>query len=190
MLARSLLIGSLLVGCGGPPPKSAEELARDGVPANSASEARLRGDVRLVSDEPAAAESAPAPMPVEASGGAVPANPANDEDTDGSERNEPLKPMPGNGNDEEKGSKKDKPGKRVSKEECSQLFDRYITLTVANDPRFADLPPDAVAQLKNEGLMGAARQAGDPCAKQTVSRAQYTCAMGAKSPSAWERCLK
>lgn len=187
MLARSLLIGTLLVGCGGPPPRSAEELARDGVPANSASEARLRGDdVRLVSDDPAASEPAPAPEPASAIGVAPP----NDEETDGPDREAPLKPMPGAGGEEEKGSKKEKNGKRVSKEECSQLFDRYITLTVASDPRFADLPPDAVAQLKGQGLMEAARQAGDPCTKQPVLRTQYTCAMAAKSPSAWERCLK
>lgn len=185
MLARPLLIGSLLVGCGGPPPRSAEELARDGVPANSVSEARLRGDdVSLVSEVPPAAEPSSAPMPLDVSGAV--ALPTRDDDEPGDDA--PLKQVPKD--DEEKGSKKEAPGKRVSKEECSQLFDRYISLTVASDPRFADLPPDALEELKKSGLMEAARQAGDPCAKRSVTRAQHTCAIAAKSTSAWERCLK
>jgi hypothetical protein len=81
-------------------------------------------------------------------------------------------------------------GARIGKAECKQLFDRYIELTVGGDARFADLPPELLAELKETALLQARAEKGDPCSTEDVSRAQFACAMSASSTAAWERCLK
>lgn len=74
----------------------------------------------------------------------------------------------------------------VTKHECSQLFDRYLELSIGSDDRLKDLPPEIMEQAKAQ----ASQEKGDPCQKGQVPRAKYTCAMRAQSPKAWETCMK
>lgn len=79
---------------------------------------------------------------------------------------------------------------KVSKQECSRLFDRYIELTMNTDTRFESVPPEMLAMLKQQALTEAAQKKGDPCAKEEVPRFKYNCAMAAATPSQWEKCMK
>ncbi len=83
-------------------------------------------------------------------------------------------------------------GDRVSKAECRQLFDYFIDLSIGSDARLQGLPAEVVAQLKQQAQAEASGRApgGDPCETQSVSHAQYTCAMRATSVQAWQRCLE
>jgi hypothetical protein len=81
-------------------------------------------------------------------------------------------------------------GAKVSKAECKQLFDKYIDLTLASDTRFEGIPPEMIAQLKEQALSQAQSQKGDPCSTQEVSRTQYNCAIAAPTTQAWQRCMK
>jgi hypothetical protein len=149
-----LVLGASMCGaCGGPPPKMVAA-KDDGVPANSASEERLRGSAPA--KPVATGENAAQPLMT------------------------PMTPSPA------------KPGAtgKVTKEECKQLFDKYIDLTIGGDTRFAGIPPEMVAEMKETALAQAEAQKGDPCSTQDVSRAQYRCAMGSTSPAAWTRCMK
>ena len=64
------------------------------------------------------------------------------------------------------------------------MMDRYLELEIATNPQLNDLPPEAIAQAKQ---VGREKHGEAPC---TASRAQYTCAMGAGSLAAWQRCVK
>ncbi|AKV04135.1 hypothetical protein AKJ09_10798 [Labilithrix luteola] len=79
---------------------------------------------------------------------------------------------------------------KVSRQECSKLFDRYIELTLNTDTRFDSVPPEMLAMLKQQALSEAAQKKGDPCAKEEVPRSKYNCAMAAVTPSQWEKCMK
>ena len=81
-------------------------------------------------------------------------------------------------------------GTKVSKAECKQLFDKYIDLTIGTDTRFEGIPPEMIAQLKEQALSQAQSQKGDPCSTQEVSRTQYNCAISAPTTQAWQRCMK
>jgi hypothetical protein len=58
------------------------------------------------------------------------------------------------------------------------------------DPRLAGIPPEMIAQFKEQALSEAQTKQGDVCATQDVTRAQYTCAMAATSVGAWQKCMK
>jgi hypothetical protein len=77
-------------------------------------------------------------------------------------------------------------GARVSPGECSQLFDRYIDLSIANDARLAGVTKDMIAAAKAQ----ARAQKGDPCNDQVVTRKQYNCAMAARSAGEWQTCMQ
>lgn len=158
-------------------------MARDGVPANSAAEALMNdhGHVTVVGKTESNGEA-----PSEAS--AVP-NAAQPEPEDAPSPPPKEPPKAGKSSDARKADSAQNTQK-VTQKECDGLFDRYIELTIATDPRFADVPPEMLADLKNQGLMQAAQKAANPCAKAPVSRAQYNCANSAKTTDAWERCLK
>ncbi|MEA2749110.1 MAG: hypothetical protein QOI41_3253, partial [Myxococcales bacterium] len=79
---------------------------------------------------------------------------------------------------------------KVSRAECKQTFDKYIDLTLASDTRFEGIPPEMIAQLKEQALSQAQSQKGDPCSTQDVTRTQYQCAMSAPTTAAWQRCMK
>lgn len=175
----------VLTACGAPQQKMVAT-KDDGVPANSASEERLAMEGK---GKPAPAPTADDPsQPLTTPMGAEP----------------PTTTAPaaagtgksgGKGPKEAKGPKEVKDpkgggGGKVSRAECKQTFDKYIDLTLASDSRFEGIPPEMIAQLKEQALSQAQSQKGDPCSTQDVTRAQYQCAMSAPTTAAWQRCMK
>lgn len=185
----------LIAGCGGPPPTKMVAVTKDdGVPANSASEQRL------ASGSPPKSSAAPAEDPTQplttpmgggdtAGGGAAGGAGAAGGGAAGGGATGKGGPKKG----DPKVPKEKEPkstGAKVSKAECKQLFDKYIDLTLASDTRFEGIPPEMIAQLKEQALSQAQSQKGDPCATQEVSRTQYNCAIAAPTTQAWQRCMK
>jgi hypothetical protein len=77
-------------------------------------------------------------------------------------------------------------GPAVSAKDCSDLFDKYLSLAIGADARLTGVPPEMIAQVKAQAI--AAK--GDPCSGSKVTRKQHQCAMAAKSPEAWQACLE
>jgi len=184
-----------LAACGGPPPtKMVANTKDDGVPANSASEQRLAsGSAPKTTPGPAEDPTQPltTPMggdPAGATGAAAGAG-AGGAATGGATGKAGGKKDP----KDPKVPKEKEPkstGSKVSKAECKQLFDKYIDLTIGTDTRFEGIPPEMIAQLKEQALSQAQSQKGDPCSTQEVSRTQYNCAIAAPTTQAWQRCMK
>ena len=161
----------LVVACGGPEPKTARQ-QEDGVPANSLSESRLKGEekpipARPVSETPEGDDpTSPLTTPIEAAPAAgVPADP---------KPGAPAKPG--------------KSGPKVSSAECARLFDRYIELEFDSNPQLQGLPPDMRKQIAAQAKAQAKAQKGEaPC---DATRSQYACGMAATSTSEWKKCLQ
>lgn len=179
----------------------------DGVPANSASEERLASDGKPKPKATAAEDPTQpltTPMNGDGSGAAAGGAGAGGAAGTGGAGTAAGKGGAGKGSGAAKGpTPKDPPapvakdppgakgaGGKVSRAECKQTFDRYIDLTLASDSRFEGIPPEMIAQLKEQALSQAQSQKGDPCSTQDVTRSQYTCAMAAPTTSAWQRCMK
>lgn len=79
-----------------------------------------------------------------------------------------------------------KGGPKVSKAECEKSFDKYLELAIGSDPRLAGVSKEMIAQAR----AGATAQKGDPCVTEPPTRAQYTCAMAAKTTGQWESCMR
>jgi hypothetical protein len=156
------------VACGGPEPRSQQSMQSDGVPANSLSEKRLGKDDDKKPTPDATPEKADPTQPY-----LMPVAGGGDDD-----------PKAGGGSAEEPPTPK-KTGK-VSKAECGQLFDRYIELAIGADARLEGIPPEMIQAAKAQ----ARQQKGDPCQTQVVKRSQYNCAIIAKTPAAWQKCMK
>jgi hypothetical protein len=177
-----------LAACGGPPPaKMVAATKDDGVPANSASEQRLAsGSPPKASSGPSEDAAQPLTTPMGGDPAATGAGAAGGGATGkgGPKKGDPKDP---------KVPKEKEPkstGSKVSKAECKQLFDKYIDLTIGSDTRFEGIPPEMIAQLKEQALSQAQSQKGDPCSTQDVSRTQYNCAIAAPTTQAWQRCMK
>lgn len=196
----SIFCGSALVACGSPPPKMmVANKNDDGVAANSASEQRLAMDGKPKTTSAPAEDSAkPLMTPMNAGGddgaggGAAAGGGGAAGGAGGGAAAGPS--GKGGGKKDPKAPKEKEPtkstGSKVSKAECKQLFDKYIDLTIGSDSRFEGIPPEMIAQLKEQALSQAQSQKGDPCSTQDVSRTQYNCAIAAPTTQAWQRCMK
>lgn len=182
-----------LTACGAPQPKMVAATKDDGVPANSASEQRLAMEGKPKTTRAAPAEDPTQPLTTPLNDGATGAGAA------GASTGAGAAGGGASGKGGAKGSKgpkeKDPPGPKggggkVTKAECKQTFDKYIDLTLASDSRFEGIPPEMIAQLKEQALSQAQTQKGDPCSTQEVTRTQYNCAMTAPTTAAWQRCMK
>ena len=154
------LFGLALVACNDPEPKSPQRL--DQVPANSLDDDKLH--------------------PKDA-------KPNKDDDDDANDPTQPLTtkigdPAPAD-SASPAGKKGAKPGKGpVSKAECDEVMDKYLSLEVAGNPQLAGVDPATIAQAKQ---MMKAQHGDNPC---SATRAQYTCAMGSTTTAAWQKCMK
>jgi hypothetical protein len=183
-----------VAACGGPEPKMVASTKDDGVPANSASEQRLASGGKP--------NAAPASATAEDPTGGPPTTPMNAEGAGAGGASGGAAPAgKGAGKGGGKGAGKDPPAKeptgkaasaatgKVSKAECKQTVDKFIDLNMA-DPRLAGIPPEMIAQFKEQALAEANTKQGDVCSTQDVSRTQYNCAMAATSVGAWQKCMK
>lgn len=153
----------------------------DGVPANSASEARVEGDKpadKAAKNTPANADpTQPYLQPV--AGGSDPSSPGA-----GPGGKTSVSAKGGKGKNQGSGNE------AITPQECNQLFDKYVELTVLTDPRFDGIPPEMISQLKGQGMAQADKEKGNPCTKQAVTRTKYECAMAATHPKSWEGCMR
>ena len=140
----------------GEPAHSPHDARSGEVPANSLSEARLNGT-----------DKAPPPKQAE---------PQNDP-------TQPYLQPVGAGTDPATGEKKT--GK-VTKAECNELIDKYLSMQLEQDERFAGMTPEILDSAKAQ----ARQQKGDPCSKEVIPRAKYNCAVSSHSPKEWEKCMK
>lgn len=168
-----------LVACSSPPEAKYGQRPDDGVPANSASEERLKNG-----DKPKPAATAEAADPTQPYTTAVGAGGGS------AATAEPATPAGKSGKPGKPGAKDGKDGKeKVSKAECAQTLDKYMDLALGGDSRLEGVPAEMIPQLKQQVLSQARGEKGDPCATEVVTRSQYNCAMGATSTAAWQRCM-
>jgi hypothetical protein len=84
--------------------------------------------------------------------------------------------------------------KGPSVEECGTMLDRYVDMTAGQDPAFAGLAEERAALLRaskraQKRLEASYTRALTQCQRE-VSRAEYECAMKAKTPNDWEACIE
>ncbi|MDB5213930.1 MAG: hypothetical protein JWO86_1857 [Myxococcaceae bacterium] len=66
---------------------------------------------------------------------------------------------------------------KVTRAECTQMLDRYIDMTVANEPERALRKGDARYVRVQEQC------------EAEITRREYRCAMKAPSPETWQACI-
>lgn len=167
----------------------------DGVPANSASEERLAADGKPKPSAPPPVEDTSQPYTTPLGGG----EPGVAGGTSGGGATASAGTAGGAaGKGAGKGGKtpagKEPPaakggGAKVSKAECRQTFEKFMDLNMS-DPRLEGVPPEMLAQLKQQALQEAQTKQGDPCSTQEITRTQYNCAMSSTSSAGWQRCMK
>ena len=82
---------------------------------------------------------------------------------------------------------------RASRDDCAQMLDKYLDMTIASDPALADLSPeqaDAARQMKKALRKGepSYRRVEDQCEREITKR-EYRCAMKAPNPETWQACI-
>jgi hypothetical protein len=83
--------------------------------------------------------------------------------------------------------------RKASREQCSEMIDKYIDMTIAGEPGLADLPP-AEARAARE-MKKAIRKAEPSYARvegqceSEISMSEYRCAMKAQTPETWQACI-
>jgi len=82
---------------------------------------------------------------------------------------------------------------KVSREQCTEMLDKYVDMVIAAEPGLADLPPaeaHAAREMKRairKAEPGYARVESQ-CEKE-ISKREYRCAMKAPTPETWQACI-
>jgi hypothetical protein len=84
-------------------------------------------------------------------------------------------------------------GKHATLDECQALYDRYLDLKVAEDPRSKSMTPEerAAARKALEPAVASdsdVQQVTKQCETE-VSREEYECAIRATTSRAWNDCI-
>src|SRR5688572_21959171 len=82
---------------------------------------------------------------------------------------------------------------KVTREECSQMLDRYLDMTIAGDETLASLTPSeahAAREMKKaiRKTEPSYRRVHDQCEAE-ISKKEYRCAMKAPTPETWQACI-
>ena len=83
--------------------------------------------------------------------------------------------------------------RKVTAEDCSKMLDRYIDMTLGDDPSLKDLGPsqlEAAREMK-KALKKAEKsylKVHDQCERE-ISKKELDCALGANNPNEWEACI-
>jgi hypothetical protein len=82
---------------------------------------------------------------------------------------------------------------KASREQCAEMLDRYLDMTIAAEPDLADLPP---AQAHAAREMKRALRKSEPSyarverqCESEISKSEYRCAMKAPTPEMWQACI-
>jgi hypothetical protein len=82
---------------------------------------------------------------------------------------------------------------KATREQCHEMLDKYLDMTIAAEPGLADLPP-AEARAARE-MKKALRQSEPSYARvegqceSEISKSEYRCAMKAPTPETWQACI-
>ncbi len=82
---------------------------------------------------------------------------------------------------------------KVTREDCTEMLDKYLDMTVAGDPSLEGLSPTeakAAREMKVALRKGepAYRRVHDQCEAE-ISKKEYRCAMKADTPEKWQACI-
>ncbi len=84
--------------------------------------------------------------------------------------------------------------RRVTRAECDAMLDRYVDMTLGDDPALAKVPPEqraeaSAAALADKREQPEYRRREAQCLRE-VGRDEYDCAMKAPTPNEWEACIE
>lgn len=165
-----VLVAVLLVAaCGGTLDKPPRTNA-DVVPVNSAAEARLSGTSPKAGADVSTSSAPPPPDPTRPYVVRVGDKPVN---RDALKTPDPSEAKPAGD-----------PSDRISAAECDAVFEKFTDLQVSQNPALRGASPD-VRKILRKDTRNKRREAD--C---KATKAQYTCAMGASTVAAWQKCMK
>lgn len=82
---------------------------------------------------------------------------------------------------------------KATHEQCVAMLDKYVDMTMADDPALADLP---AAEARAAREMKKALRKAEPAYARVesqctleISKREYRCAMKAPTPEAWQACI-
>ncbi len=82
---------------------------------------------------------------------------------------------------------------KVTREQCIEMLDKYLDMTIAADPALAELPP---AEARAAREMKKALRKGEPSyarvenqCESEITKSEYRCAMKAPTPETWQACI-
>jgi hypothetical protein len=82
---------------------------------------------------------------------------------------------------------------KATRDQCTEMLDKYLDMTIAGDPSLADLPP-AEANAARE--MKRALRKNEPSyarvekqCESEITKSEYRCAMKAPTPETWQACI-
>ena len=82
---------------------------------------------------------------------------------------------------------------KATREQCTEMLDKYLDMTIAADPTLADLPPlEARAAREMKKALRKAETAyarvENQCESE-ITKSEYRCAMKAPTPETWQACI-
>jgi hypothetical protein len=82
---------------------------------------------------------------------------------------------------------------KASREQCTEMLEHYLDLTIAADPSLSNLEPAearAVRETKKAIRLGEPSYARieNDCEK-SISKREYRCATKANTPETWQACI-
>ena len=82
---------------------------------------------------------------------------------------------------------------KATKEQCNEMLDKYLDMTIAGEPGLTDLSP---AELRAAREMKKALRKNEPSyarvatqCETEITKAEYRCAMKAPTPETWQACI-
>ncbi|MBX3228065.1 MAG: hypothetical protein KIT84_27430 [Labilithrix sp.] len=82
---------------------------------------------------------------------------------------------------------------KATKEQCSEMLDKYLDMTIESDPSLADLPPaEARAAREMKKALHKSQPKYATVANQCeaeITKSEYRCAMKAPNPETWQACI-
>ncbi len=83
--------------------------------------------------------------------------------------------------------------RKATREQCTEMLDKYIDMTLASDPGMAGLSPEearAAREMKkalHKTVLSYARVEAQ--CESEISKSEYRCAMKAPTPETWQACI-
>jgi hypothetical protein len=82
---------------------------------------------------------------------------------------------------------------KATREQCTEMLDKYLDMTIAAESDIADLPP---AEARAAREMKRALRKSEPSyarvenqCESEISKSEYRCAMKAPTPEMWQACI-